>query len=534
MLNKGLYRLADSVAVEPLINSWAAWADLISPMTFSLHLLNYQLELLSSYLNNPKAHVMACQDNKMLGGRFVDVPLHRADEVRELHNRTKENQADNLNLARAAIEAYEFLAKEAKGQSIEPYYEKLPYVLRGYVELFYDYYNHPIIRFIESLLYESPYYKKGLQSLRIIRQTRDDSRPFFLTTPRLMDGDQIDWQVPFEDSLVDEFFKLDSARQPMGYIRDILGLRSIDEPSLLPFFSSEPVSFYQSQDGPEIRIRYFGHACVLIEWGGISILTDPFLGVMSKEGGIDHFTYDDLPVVINYALVTHGHHDHFVLESLLRLRHRIECLVVPRNFGMFHTDPSLKLMAQKLGFKRVVELDSLDSINLPDGEITSVPFLGEHADLGHGKTGYIVRCAKERILFAADANCLDKIMYDHIYKIIGPIETVFLGMECVGAPLSWIYGALLPVKLQHSYDQSRRTRGCNSAAALNLLEVIGAKRIYNYAMGAEPWLRYSLGLGLSESSVQIKESNQLILKAREKGFIEAQRLFGKFETYLKP
>ena len=26
-----------------------------------------------------------------------------------------------------------------------------------------------------------------------------------------------------------------------------------------------------------IRIRYFGHACLLIEWNGISIITDPFI-----------------------------------------------------------------------------------------------------------------------------------------------------------------------------------------------------------------------------------------------------------------
>jgi L-ascorbate metabolism protein UlaG (beta-lactamase superfamily) len=532
MSSKDLYRLANSAAIEPLINSWAAWSDLISPATYSLHLLNYQLELLSSYLNNPKAHVLACQDNKLLGGRFVDIPLHRAAEIRELRDRTNKDQADNIRFARAIIEAYEYLVREAKGQSIEPYYEKLPDVLRGYIELFYDYYSHPIVRFIESLLYESPYYKKELQSLRIIQQTRDDSRRFFLTTPRLIDGDQIDWRVPFEDPQVDEFFKLESTEQPLGYIRDLLGLSPAEEVSLLPFLSPEPASSYQPPDGSGIRIRYFGHACVLVEWNGVSILTDPFLGVMSKEGGIDHFTYNDLPGVINYALVTHGHHDHFVLESLLRLRHRIEYLVVPRHFGMFYTDLSLKLMAQKLGFKQVIELDTLESIRLPDGEITSVPFLGEHADLAHGKTGYVVRGGTERILFAADANCLDRAMYDHVYKIIGPIETVFLGMECVGAPLSWIYGALLPVKLPYSHDQSRRSRGCNSVAALNLLEAIDAKRIFVYAMGAEPWLQYSLGLGLSESSVQIKESNQLILKAREKGFIEARRLFGKFETYL--
>jgi hypothetical protein len=31
--------------------------------------------------------------------------------------------------------------------------------------------------------------------------------------------------------------------------------------------------------------------------------------------------------------------------------------------------------------KQAIELDTLESVGLPDGGITSVPFLGEHADL---------------------------------------------------------------------------------------------------------------------------------------------------------
>jgi hypothetical protein len=52
-------------------------------------------------------------------------------------------------------------------------------------------------------------------------------------------------------------------------------------------------------------------------------------------------------------------------------------------------------------------------------------------------------------------------------------------------------------------------------------------------MGSEPWFQYGMGLGLSEDSIQIKEANKLIQKAREAGFLEAQRLFGRFDTYLE-
>lgn len=526
------YRLADSTVVEPLINNWAVWSDLISPVPYSLHLLNYQIKTLTSYLANPQIHLTACQNPKLTGGPFVNVPAERASEIQELLSGTEKQQSENIKLAQVITDFYNYLSKEAAGQSLEPYYEQLPDALRGYVELLYDYYNHPIVRFFESLLYESRYYDKNLQSLRIFEQTRDNSRPFFLSTPRLLKCDQISWTVPFENCEISELFQLDDSPQQLGGIRELLGLSPVDESRLLPLLSSDSVVPTAKWDGPGTRIRYFGHACVLVEWNGTSILTDPWVGTKSKEGGVERLSYQDLPAKIDFALITHGHHDHFVPETLLRLRPRIECLVVPKAFGLFYADTSLKLAAKKLGFKHVIEMDPLDSIELPNGEIIAVPFLGEHADLPHTKTGYVVRAGQEQILFAADSNCLDKTLYENIRQTIGAIETVFLGMECVGAPLSWLYGALLPLKLQREHNQSRRTRGCDANAALSLLEAVGAQRVYIYAMGNEPWLQYSMGLGLSEDSVQIKESDKLLAKARARDFIDARRPFAKFETCL--
>lgn len=525
-------RLADSTVVEPLINNWAIWSDLISPAPYSMHLLHYQVKTLSSYLANPELHVKACRNPKFIGGPFVDVPVERAGEIKELLERTEREQADNIEFAKALASFYGYLNKEAKGQSLESFYETTPEALRGYVELVYDYYSHPILRLLESLLYESRYYKKSLQSLRIFQPARDDSRRFFLSTPRLLNEGEMDWRVPFESAQIDELFRLERRPQPLGYIREALGLSDDESTRLEPMLSQEPLPPVEPWMEARPRLCYLGHACVLVQWNGISVMTDPWVGVMPKEGGIDRITYQHLPEKIDFALITHAHHDHFVPETLLRLRHRIECLVVPKTSGLFYADTSLKLLARRMGFKQVIEMDSLESIGLADGEIITVPFFGEHADLAHGKSAYVIRAGNERILFAADSNCLDKRLYQHIRNVIGKIETVFLGMECVGAPLSWLYGALLPSRLEHSQDQSRRTKGSDSKAAMDLLEAIGGKRVYVYAMGNEPWFQYSMGLGLSEDSKQIKEANTLISKAREKGFVDARRPFGKFETYL--
>jgi hypothetical protein len=193
---------------------------------------------------------------------------------------------------------------------------------------------------------------------------------------------------------------------------------------------------------------------------------------------------------------------------------------------------SLRLLARKVGFKQVIEMDALDSIELPDGQIIAVPFMGEHADLPHSKTAYVVRAGEDQILFAADSDCLDARMYEHISSAIGRVETVFLGMECVGAPLSWNSGPFLPVRPGRSHEESRRSKGCDSARAMDILQALDAKRVFLYAMGLEPWLEPLLGLAYTEEAPQIIESKALLSKARDMGFLEARLLFGKDEIYL--
>jgi L-ascorbate metabolism protein UlaG (beta-lactamase superfamily) len=526
-----LYRLKSSTAIEPLVNKWVAWSHVLAPVVSSMHLRNYQIELLRSFIDNPEAHVDACKVPRLRTGRVVDLPIERVDEVKDFLVNTEAEQADNLRFAENAIAFHNQLASEADGHSLDSYYSKLPPELRGYVELLYDYYDHPIMRFFEGMLYRSGYYKKHLQSFRIIQQ-HDDSRPFFMNTPRLGETGEIHWHTPFDSSEVDQLFALDMTPRPLGDIRELLHLPVSAENSLLPLLTTEARPEYETPDKAALRIRYLGHACVLIEWRGISILTDPSVGVVPAAGGAERFTYEDLPARIDYVLITHAHQDHFFLETLLRLRSRIGCIVVPRAMGILYGDLSLALLLRAIGFKEVIELDTTESVAIPDGEIVAIPFLGEHADLAYAKTAYVVCLDQNRILFAADSDCLDPEMYRNIRHLLGPIQTVFLGMECVGAPLSWSSGSLLPRPPKHSINQSRRYKGCDSVRGTTLLETVGAERLFVYAMGLEPWLEFLLGLAYTPDATQIKESQRFLRLAREAGFLDARLLSGKEEFYL--
>src|SRR5262249_27830214 len=153
--------------------------------------------------------------------------------------------------------------------------------------------------------------------------------------------------------------------------------------------------------------------------------------------------------------------------------------------------PSLKLIMRVTGFSSVEEIDELESIEIADGTITALPFLGEHADLNiRAKMAYLVNLKGKSVLMAADSNNLEPELYRRVHDLFGSIETLFLGMECDGAPMSWLYGPLLTQPLPRKNDQSRRLNGSNYEKAMSIVELLKPKEVYVYAMGQEPWLTF--------------------------------------------
>jgi hypothetical protein len=240
MSDKNLYRLADHTAAEALVDGWVAWPHEFSPVPYSLHMANYQIKTLASYLQNPEIHVKSSRNPKLLGGPFVDVPVERAPEVRALLNRLEQEHEAELELARTLTEFQSSLVAEATGRSINAFYRQIPESLGGYVELVYDYFSRPHVRCLENLFYGGPHYKPHLQSLSLFSQARDDSRAYYMSTPRLPEPDRIEWRVPFESGRIDDLFGLDGAPQPLGHIREILDLTRSDEERLLPLLTGLP------------------------------------------------------------------------------------------------------------------------------------------------------------------------------------------------------------------------------------------------------------------------------------------------------
>ena len=523
-MNDGTYRLKSSSIVEPLIGKWWAWSHLISPAAASLHLANYQVPAMESYLLDPESHVRACRDPELIGGAFVDVAPERAGEVRELLQETLRRRGPELQLAAELPAFSEHLAQVANGQSLESVYQSVPESLKGCVELVYDYLHRSSCRIIEKLLY-SRYHQPALQSLRLF--SKNSARPFFMSTPRLCGPGEYEWNITFADQKVDQLFQTDLKPAPLSFFRELLNVDDSGIAALTGLLEKTDRASGEEWKGKGIRVRHFGHACMLVEWNGVAILTDP---VVEINPGAQFHSFDELPPYIDFALVTHNHQDHLSLETLLRLRGRIGTVAVPKSMGLLYGDLSLKTMLEAVGFQHVLEMDALDSVNVGDGEIIAVPFLGEHADLAHGKTGYVVRAGKHQMWFAADSDCLDAATYQQLRAAIGRIETLFVGCESVGAPLSWSCGPFFPRKPTLEQETTRRYHGCNAQAAMELAEAVGARRIFNYAMGLEPWMEYILGLCMTPAAPQWQESEKLLADSKRKG-LTAERPFGRWEGF---
>ncbi|MFP5287118.1 MAG: MBL fold metallo-hydrolase, partial [Thermoanaerobaculia bacterium] len=373
MAGEKLY-LRANVKVEPLVDSWYAWSHLISPATAAMNVMGRHLSIMKSYVQAPQVHTAAVKNPAMLGGPFMDYKTPRVREIQDLISWTEKNRGQMLELAAAIRQLDDLLRHKAKGYSMDPLYSEIPDPLRGYVELVYDLNNQPSFRLIEPLLYKSRYYDPSTQSLMLSLIDQDD-RPFVLSTPRLPENGDVHLKIPFAHPGIDQLFQMKTEPQTFAAIKDALELPDEHDEPFSAFLTPEPPRSYPAYQGPGMRWRYFGHACILLETGNLNILLDPVLSY-TYESDISRYTYDDLPEVIDYALITHNHQDHILFETMLQLRHKVRRIVVPRNGSGFLQDPSLRLLLQAIGFQNVIELDEMDTLTFPDGSITGLPFLG--------------------------------------------------------------------------------------------------------------------------------------------------------------
>lgn len=486
------------------------------------------MPIMESYLTSPELHAESVLNPQMRGGPFMDFAENRSGEIETLREETIRGHERQLAFSKAVRELDTLLETEAKGYCLEALYAKVPRLLRGYVELYYDRNNHPGFRFFESLLYASEFYDRRSQSMAFW-VTSNDHRPFVLSTPRLDDPGVLHVNIPFDHPGIDMLAGMKREARDRAEVAEALGVPAEQAKLFETFFTGEAPPAYKAYSGDKIRMRYFGHACILIETKEVNILVDPLISYYGYHSDIEHFSDVDLPDRIDYVLITHNHQDHILFETLLPMRHKIGKIIVPASGGGKLEDPDLRLMFEHVGFTQVIDMDEMEEVRSGEVSITSLPFTGEHSDLNiMAKACYFVRIGKFKLIFMADSRIMEPAIYKHIQKRTGDVDIIFLGMECDGAPLSWLYGPLFTKKIQRDQDGSRRLSGSDCMRGMSLVDIFHPREVYVYAMGQEPWVEFISSVKYTDESNPIVQSNKLVDICRSRGII-AERLYGEKE-----
>lgn len=146
--------------------------------------------------------------------------------------------------------------------------------------------------------------------------------------------------------------------------------------------------------GNQVSITYAGHACTLIRYRNLSIVTDPMLG--NWVGGIKRQIAPGLSPAelqdVNLILLSHAHRDHLHRATLAQLPRSATVVVPPRTAHRI----------SDLGFARVVELGVGQSLQhrRVDVATTAVRHTGRGAER---PVAYVIRGDGPSVFFCGDS-----------------------------------------------------------------------------------------------------------------------------------
>jgi L-ascorbate metabolism protein UlaG (beta-lactamase superfamily) len=184
-----------------------------------------------------------------------------------------------------------------------------------------------------------------------------------------------------------------------------------------------------------MTLAWLGHATVLLNFYGVTILTDPALfsrigirlpgfTIGPKRLTAPALTVHELPK-IDMVLLSHAHFDHFDLRTLHRFDHSTKVVTAPRTGDLLRWTRLRDVTELRWGERA--------SITTSAGTIDIVAFHVKHwgarmqRDDYRGYNGYILERNGRRILFAGDTaftNSFGRL------RRAGPIDLAIMSVGC--------------------------------------------------------------------------------------------------------
>jgi L-ascorbate metabolism protein UlaG (beta-lactamase superfamily) len=168
-------------------------------------------------------------------------------------------------------------------------------------------------------------------------------------------------------------------------------------------------------DVDTMRVRWVGHATILIEAGDVRVLTDPLLTRRLAHLRRRRSLPEPDVVDVDAVLISHAHLDHLHLGSLRRLRPTARC-ICPRGTGD---------VLRRAGIGEVVEVDVGDRVDVHGVTVDVVPAAHSHGRGPHSRVharpvGYIVSRLDQHVYFPGDTDLFDEM------SDLGPIDVALL------------------------------------------------------------------------------------------------------------
>lgn len=273
----------------------------------------------------------------------------------------------------------------------------------------------------------------------------------------------------------------------------MLGL--LDRLTLLEPASGPPPPAASLQAPSRPQVTWLGHAAVLVQAHGLSLLFDPlFFSASTPEERWAHppkFDPRALPA-LDAIFITHGDNDHCNASALSQLPPTTP-IYIPRvgdRPAPYQVD--MRRLLTLLGFERVVELEPGAGVAVGDVLVTACAFEGESWDLPLAKLTYLVESEDLAVYLAADSGPMDET-YRQLACRARRVDLAFMGVsgcaETFVMPDGFGYGNFYREWVPRVRHNEWVLHCAGPEEAAHSLSILRPRFAFGYAAGGASFIR---------------------------------------------